>query len=329
MLPRHITCLFMLTLGASGAETAGTTFGLHRSTDDGRSWSQVGRGLPPDLRVEALGHGGNMRFAGTERGLYVSSDDGGTWTRPGRGVPEDLKVFDFATNSGRAFCATARGVWASSDHGRSWSPAGAGLAQIKVLSLAVSDGLLFAGTDQRGMHVLREPHAGWENASTGLPEGAQIFQFTVNEGALFAALYSRGVFRHDATNRKWISAGQEWPLRLVAAGGVLFAGRNPGGVFTSRDGGTSWISTGRGLPDNAPTWCLASRGNTVRIGTAGRAGLMRYETVEDLWTPSDRGLPPGDSAITLGAAEKSMLVVTISANRPTRGKRTELDGPAR
>lgn len=315
---KRIISLLALVPGICGALAASPTFALHRSSDAGQSWSQVGRGLPPDLRIDALGHNGGMWLAGTERGLYVSSDDGGTWTRPERGVPEDFKVFDFAVNGGRVFCATARGVWTSADHGRTWSAAGTGLAPIRVLSLGVRDGRLFAGTDQSGVRVLREDTGNWEDISAGLPEGAQVFQFAVNGGQLFAALYARGVFRFDAAGKKWVSAGEEWPLRLVSAGGVLFSGRNPGGVFASRDGGAAWSNASDGLPDNAPTWCLASHGNTAFIGTAGPAGLLRYDPAAQAWQPSDQGLPPGDSAITLGVGENSLLVVTISTPSPVR-----------
>jgi ligand-binding sensor domain-containing protein len=311
LLTHWLLGTFWVVIGVA----AGDTFGLYRSTDDGHSWSPVGRGIPADLRTDALGEIAGNRLAGTERGLFVSADDGKTWTRPLRGVPETSKGFDFAVNGGRVYCATTQGVWASVDHGHSWSLVGSELAKTKILSLAVVNGRLVAGTDQHGVWILHEPSLRWEDLSQGLPAQAQVFQMAVQGDTVFAALYAQGVYRLEPAVKTWRATAEEHPLRLVSAAGVLFAGRNPGGVFTSRDGGETWLNSSAGLPEQAPTWCLGSRGPTVLIGTRGPASLMRYDDLGQTWKPSDRGLPAGWSAIAFDLGDHSVLV-SIIADRP-------------
>jgi len=303
--------VFLLALALSVGSAFAGNFGLYRSTDGGRTWMTVGKGLPGGLRVDALGNAGHHRLAGTERGLYLSVDDGASWIRPRLGVPEDFKVWDFANLGARVYCATTHGVWSSGDHGQSWTPVGVRLAGTNVLSLAVSGGRLYAGTDLRGVHVLDAGGREWESVSQGLPPEAQVFQFAEQGGVLYAALYARGIHRLDSVTQSWTPAGNERPLRLVAVGDTLLSGRNPGGVYTSSDGGKSWNWAGLGLSEYAPTWAMARWGNTVLLGTSGGSGLLRSDNAGASWTASDWGLPAGGEAIAFGPAESSLLAVLI------------------
>ena len=300
-----------LVAGALGLSAMAAEFAIYRSTDDGHSWSVAGRGVPGDLRTDALGESGPLRLAGTERGLFVSTDDGTTWSRPARGVPESAKVGDFAVNGSWAYAATSDGVWASPDHGRTWTRAGAELAGIKVLSLTVAAGRVFAGTDLHGAWMTAGPTNEWAEVGAGLPPRAQLFQLAGLDDTVIAALYAQGVYRFDAAAKRWNPLAEEWPLRVTVAGGMVFSGRNPGGVFLSRDGGVSWRDGSAGLPENAPTWCLASRDDTVLIGTRGESRLLRYDPAFQKWQPSDQGLPQGASPIAFGLGANSALVAVI------------------
>jgi photosystem II stability/assembly factor-like uncharacterized protein len=304
-------CFIGLVAVTLGASVLAADFAIYRSTDDGHSWSVAGRGVPADLRTDALGESGPLRLAGTERGLFVSADDGQSWTRPARGVPESLKVCEFAVAGRLTYAATSGGVWASADHGRTWTMAGAKLAGIKVLSLTVAAGRVFAGTDLHGAWMADAPTNEWTEVGAGLPPRAQLFQLAAQDDTVIAALYSQGVYRFDAVAKRWNPLAEEWPLRLTVAGEIVFSGRNPGGVFLSRDGGASWRDGSAGLPENAPTWCLASRGDTVLIGTRGDSRLLRYEPAVEKWQPSDQGLPRGASPIALGLGANSVLAAVI------------------
>lgn len=310
---RHlcVAAVVFVTASTLAAVGAAPSFALFRSTDDGRSWNKVGRGLPSELRIDALGQSGATRVAGTERGLYLSTDDGATWSRPARGLPENLKVFDFAVYRQSLYAATAQGLWSSGDHGSTWTPVPAPFATARLLSLAATSDTLFVGTDAQGVFMASEEGAPWRAASDGLPPRAQIFQFAAVDGTVYAALYSRGLYRYDPAQSRWLSAGDERPLRLVAFRARLFAGRNPGGVFTAPHLSTTWSETSRGLPAHAPTWALAATPHTVLLGTVSPAGLMRWDAASGGWQPSDAGLPPKANAITFGVAASSLLVAVF------------------
>ena len=185
------------------------------------------------------------------------------------------------------------------------------MAGTNVLSLAVSGGRLYAGTDLRGVHVLDAAGREWESVSQGLPPEAQVFQFAEQGGVLYAAIYARGVHRLDSANRSWTPAGNEHPLRPVAVGDTLLSGRNPVGVYSSSDGGKSWNWAGLGITESAPTWAMGRVGSSVLLGTSGGAGLFRSDDAGTHWTPSDWGLPAGCEAIAFGISDTSVLTILI------------------
>ncbi len=287
------------------------TFAVYRSTDAGQTWSRAGAGLPAALRIEALARVGGVDLAGTDRGLFVSTDRGLTWLRPAPGVPEDVKVYGF-TNSGETlFAATGRGVWASIDRGQSWASPGEELAPIRCLSITSHDGAVYVGTDRRGVWVRRGSVGKWAATGEGLPASAQVFGFVVHAGKIFAALYTKGIYRFDSTALKWGPAGDERPLRVTANDRLLFAGRNPGGVFASADGGATWRDANAGLPPHAATWTLARIGSTVLLGTAGPAGLLRWDNTAQAWSPAIAGLPRGANAVAFGGDAQALLTAVI------------------
>jgi photosystem II stability/assembly factor-like uncharacterized protein len=310
---RHFYLVAVAFVAASTLAAAGAaqSFALFRSTDDGRSWLKVGGGLPPDLRIDALGQSGATRVAGTERGLYLSTDDGATWSRPVRGLPENLKVFDFAVYRQSLYAATAQGLWSSADHGSTWARVPAPFATTRLLSLTATSDTLFVGTDAQGVFTTNDAGGSWHSTSDGLPPLAQIFQFAAVDDTVYAALYSRGLYRYDRAQSRWLSAGDERPLRLAAFRARLFAGRNPGGVFTAPHLSTTWSETSRGLPAHAPTWALAATPHTVLLGTVSPAGLMRWDAASGGWQPSDAGLPRQANAIAFGVAASSLLVAVF------------------
>lgn len=94
-----VRCLLVHEQGRTGTVRifAGTTKGIYRSTDLGRSWQPVSRGLPgtdgrsgeSSTPVDCLAASADPRtlafslFAGTPAGLFVSGDWGETWDRAG------------------------------------------------------------------------------------------------------------------------------------------------------------------------------------------------------------------------------------------------------
>lgn len=82
-------------------------------------------------------------FVGTECGVYLSTDEGMSWTATNGGLT-NTNVTSMESSGSMLFAGTNDGVFVSTDIGTSWTHTG--LVNLQVVSLAIKDSLLFAGT---------------------------------------------------------------------------------------------------------------------------------------------------------------------------------------
>jgi photosystem II stability/assembly factor-like uncharacterized protein len=139
-----------LALGAEpGLLFAGTARGVFKSTNGGRRWHSVNRGIPAtdpfttlsNTEVHSLVAYRDRRrkadhlLAGTAVGLFRSLDGGEHWHRAGlpdqaHGIPMEVLslavVDDPATLVTRLYAGTPQGLWSSTDHGLTWVQAALG-----------------------------------------------------------------------------------------------------------------------------------------------------------------------------------------------------------
>jgi hypothetical protein len=129
------------TMAADPSDTTGNTLyigthgGLFRTTDGGRTWTDLTLGKLPRLGIGAVAvdpADPNRLYIGTGvplltrsddaagTGLYVSNDRGRTWQR-GRYTGHGYGVSALAVSPTAVFAATADGLYRSTDHGGSWT----------------------------------------------------------------------------------------------------------------------------------------------------------------------------------------------------------------
>ncbi len=87
---------------------------IYRTTDDGKTWEEIVRGLPDDENVNAVREDPQQRgllFAGTERGVYVSFNNGDNWQSLRLNLPA-TSVRDLIVKDDDLCIAThGRGFW--------------------------------------------------------------------------------------------------------------------------------------------------------------------------------------------------------------------------
>jgi len=101
---------------------------LYRTSDYGRSWTKIDRGIPDGaftrvVREDPMRRG--LLYAGTESGIYVSFDDGASWTPFQRNLPS-VPITDLAVKNNDLVVATqGRSFWVLDDLTplRQWKPA--------------------------------------------------------------------------------------------------------------------------------------------------------------------------------------------------------------
>jgi photosystem II stability/assembly factor-like uncharacterized protein len=91
---------------------------LYRTTDYGRTWTRIDRGITPTEFTRAIREDPDrpgLLFAGTERGVWVSLDDGGAWHRLQLNLPP-VPVHGLVVKDGDVVVGThGRGFWILDD----------------------------------------------------------------------------------------------------------------------------------------------------------------------------------------------------------------------
>ena len=150
--PRNAEVAYAGTMGS----------GVFESRNRGASWDLTGRALQDAgvrcLLVDPHPQVSGRVFAGTEGGLFVRTSRRTDWTRV-PGFPHTI-VYSLSAGGGDSdtlFAGTETGLYESHDRGASWTRNAAVAPTTVVTTLAVSGGVLFAGTLTSG--VVRVPFA--------------------------------------------------------------------------------------------------------------------------------------------------------------------------
>jgi hypothetical protein len=126
--------------------------GIFLSTDAGESWSPINTGLPT-LNIRCMLAEGSTLVAGTNSyGVFASTDLGATWSPANTGLTIS-QTNALAAAGNDIFLACENGIWRWGDLGQLWTPVSEGLEGIPVISLAVDDDHLLAGTSGAGAWV--------------------------------------------------------------------------------------------------------------------------------------------------------------------------------
>ncbi len=280
-------------LAVSGANLfAGTDRGIiFRSANSGDSWALVNVGLIGGS-INAFAVSGMNHFACANGGVFRSTNQGESWTAASTGLPgftppgQTQTLYNpayalavsganlFAGIGGSPLVASG-GVYRSNNNGESWTAANAGLpSNTSILSLAVSDANLYAGTDSAGVFRSTNQGESWTAANAGLTN-LRVRALAVSGANLFAGT-DRGVFRSSNQGGSWtaVNAGLTnlFVNVLAVSGPNLFAGTSGGGVFRSTNQGESWTEVNAGLTDRTVN-ALAVGGPHLFAGT-GSSGVF-------------------------------------------------------
>jgi photosystem II stability/assembly factor-like uncharacterized protein len=252
----NITCL---------AESNGSLFagvwggGIYTSSDNGESWTHNYLSLNWAADITSLAvspiiaeTGHPDIYAGTAGfgGIHMSSDNGQNWSEMSNGVNQwvEAVAVQVAPNSFSVFAGTSFGTFVSVDSGKSW--AACGLQDTVILSLAVNDSCLFAGTSQ----------VSYANGPPSYRNPGGVFSST-NSGVSWRPA---GLAHHEISSLSFYD-------------GNLIAKTLDEGFFVSSDGGETWthlISIATNI-QNATIHCIAATNKNIFAGTNGKGVWKR------------------------------------------------------
>ena len=150
-----------------------------------------------------------------------------------------------ALNGGRMFL--------TSDNGATWTQIGSADTDMDILSVAVPNGNVLAGT-WNGFYLSTSGGTSWTAVTpAGVPADASIRSIATIGTSLFAVTTGH-VYRSSDSGNTWTEVSSGIPVSatitsIVGNANAIFAGGDSNGVFVSTNGGTTWTATNSGLAD--------------------------------------------------------------------------------
>lgn len=272
---------------------AGTTDGLLRSADSGKSWQIPATGVTCCMNVIVKANGD--LFAGA-RGLFHSTDDGGHWNEvdAGMGTP----VVRALVSSGAYLVAGTQdtGIFRTSNKGVSWTTANSGFPansnHVPVTALVFNNGKLFAarGGLGHGIYISSNDGTTWTDGGSGMTDSV-VNTLIVFNNTLFAGTAGAGVSRSTNNGTSWNASNNGLTnlsvYAMISRGTALFAA-TPDGVYVSADSGATWsiANTGLSTVSAVPAFAI---GTTKFYATANGPGVLLSNDAGKNWTKADSG----------------------------------------
>jgi photosystem II stability/assembly factor-like uncharacterized protein len=224
---------------------------IHKSTDNGASWTAASIGLPANPLFYCMTLSGNSIFIGVGPTVYVSNNSGASWSSVSSGLPastgyvgpfngnSDPIVDALAISGSNIFAGTyGGGIYLSMNNGVSWLPVNSGLHNHETInSLVVKGSNIFAGTTHSGVYISTNNGATWSQVSSGMPAGAQVNCMAVSGDNIFVAVKSGGVYVSSNDGAAWTPVNSGLPLyadivSMTVIGSNIIALTPDGKVFT-------------------------------------------------------------------------------------------------
>jgi len=153
-------------LYASGHPASGGNLGIIMSTDGGRNWSRIARGVngPVDFHQMDASKADPKVIYGVHGDLQVSRDGGHSWRQGGTAPDGLIDLAASAKDVNRLYAATKGGLFASEDGGKSWRIADI-LTRPTTMVQTGFDGPIYAFVVGTGLLRTTEPSLDWSVVS--------------------------------------------------------------------------------------------------------------------------------------------------------------------
>ncbi|MBI3110649.1 MAG: hypothetical protein HYZ01_03650 [Ignavibacteriales bacterium] len=229
--------------------------GLHRSTDEGRTWRVLTGWRTKEVLSVALDPADSLRlYISTPFGVYRSTDGGSTWIEKMRGFKTWFvrRVILDRVNRNMLYATGEDALYRSMDGAETWKQLSIGVPGIKwVMQHPADSNLLLVGTEDHGVRYSTDRGETWKQAA-GLDTSAVYTLASTRDGsALYAAGFQTGVWRSMDKGATWSQVWKAPDFDAIYSVCVnprnpehLMAGTNGSGVSESFDNGRLWHDAG-------------------------------------------------------------------------------------
>ncbi len=328
---------------------AGTTEGLWRSSDAGKTWQRISAAniIVNDVHVDPR-TSDRVLIATDRSGVLASSDGGRAFVASNRGFAhrQVATVLADRRNPQTLYAGLVNdkefgGVFVSRNGGESWQQVNGGIHKLDIFALGQAEnGAILAGTNH-GVYQLPRDGFEWRPLNVILTEkaipvpnlkrtgsraklpppkpqvewikselNARVSQIQVSANRWFAAT-AQGLYQSVDEGKSWRGGPilGQRDFRAVSVAGDVVLASTPSSAVLSRDGGATWITL------HLPTYVSVVNGSLVvpddGIWLATREGAARSRDLGATWEHVLGGLPPRQvSAIAYDRQSRRLLAIS-------------------
>lgn len=284
---------------------AATAFGVQKSSDGGKTWTIISKGLPDEQAVALAINPLNskMLYSGYDGlGIYKSTDGGITWTPKNDGLPSrNVRTIAFHPKDPNTLYAGIKGgVCITNNAGEKWSPTSGFKSFTNVNTIVINPQdptVLYAGTGSEGVYKSTNGGVSWKDINTGLdissvltlsldPSNPEHLVVGTYNAVTPTDLYVGGVYGGIFYS---FDGGSSWKAAKSLSGVTVFQlDRLPqntevmyastlGGVYRSIDGGINWVDINAGLSNEfLHNLTVLRQGDQAVLLTSTPNGIFTY-----------------------------------------------------
>ena len=288
---------------------------LMRSTDGGRTWKEIVRGMDDETqvltRVAVAPSDKEVMYLTTRRDGVLKSEDAGTsWQAANRGLTnlnlQEIAVSPSSADIVVAGGAVGGGLFRTTNGGASWS-AVEGFDRVTSMAFQPDGSRLLVGDGEGRLTTSGDAGSTWDAVLT-LAQGDAVTAIATGATAdtadiVFAATASGRLFRSDDGGRSFTPLGDGLPHEEVRSlelspdyvdDTTLWASTWHSGVFRSADAGETWEPMTDGLttdpmgddlrvPQFRTLATAVDRSGDESLFVGGFDGLFRYDEHRGTW----------------------------------------------
>jgi photosystem II stability/assembly factor-like uncharacterized protein len=295
---------------------------LLKSTDQGRSWSRVVRGLDNLSEISSVAidsRNKQILFVSTlNDGVYKSEDGGNSWFKANQGLKTlEIEFVEISLDSPDiAFAAGSdRGLYKTTNGGKDWFAIKEDLRQFSAIK-AFSNYVL-ASDVQGNLHISKDGGRTWQPkipfTNSGIIKDIAISKNFASDRTIFLGTDQGGVFKTTDGGVSFSQANDgitDLAVMSLAISptyetdGLIFASSHTKGVFYSENRGRTWKLYNQGLTKHNQADALKrphfsklrisnTTSNHKTLYVAGFNGLFQSVMGQNSWTEIDNTLSMG------------------------------------
>lgn len=293
--------------------------------------------------------------------VYFSYDNGMNWVNASNGLPEKIRIGlgGIATSSQLLGVATKdNGVYLHNFNTNSWDsvPTDKQIIEANIGALAIFEGVIFVGTQFKGVFCTKDNGKNWTNLNAGLANLTirrfcsynKILYVCTNDGFYSldkisdqwrlefgqnslqtngATLYNgrfylatnKGIFSQQ-TDKSWINSSPQFSMHNISSDKNQLYAMTYNELLLSSSDGRTWQNQQNGLPKELYTFNVLNHNDFILAGQWD--GMYRKTNDNTMWELSSKGLP-ANFAITNLQAINNIVVITGSESKLKEGMTTE------